>query len=114
MADKNRLKSVRSILRTCRVLHICAGKVAERKKVPALHLVAVEDGKNRRSTINASDFVKQIYIKNCALCVLSRFGLIDDVYDINECDPSTEYIEAVHMAGRCQNILFIRIFSIYF
>ena len=55
--------------------------------------------KDRRATITARNFVMQMYLRNCALCALSRYGLMDDVYDPNECDPSTEYIEATHMSG---------------
>ena len=99
IADKETMRYTRATLSTCRVLHISAGKVVDKTKKPALHLVAVDDKKERRSTMNAREFVQQMYLRNCALCVLSRFGLMDDIYDPNSADPSCDFIESLHMAG---------------
>lgn len=58
-----------------------------------------------RHTLSAKEIVQQVFVKNCALCVLSRFGLIDDLKDIrspagwNLCDINCEFIEALHLAG---------------
>jgi len=45
------------------------------------------------------DFVQQIYLPNCALCVLSRFGATDDIWDVKGTESNFEFIESVHFAG---------------
>jgi len=49
--------------------------------------------------MNSKEFIAQLYVKNCALCVLSRFGIADDVSDIRQGEANVEFLEAVHMAG---------------
>lgn len=58
-----------------------------------------------RQVLSSKEIVQQVFVKNCALCVLSRYGLVDDLYDIrtpaswDRCDTNTEMIEALHLAG---------------
>jgi len=52
-----------------------------------------------RDTLNSADVVQQLYVKNCALCVLSRFGLTDDVVDFDKVDVNSQFLEAFHYAG---------------
>ncbi len=40
-----------------------------------------------------------MYLPNCALCVLSRFGVTDDIWDVKSCESNFELIEAMHLAG---------------
>ena len=48
--------------------------------------------------MDSADIIKQLYVKNCALCILSRFGLTDDVFEFDKLDTNTQFIEALHIA----------------
>jgi hypothetical protein len=37
-------------------------------------------------------------VKNCALCVLSRFALLDDVFEADKVNTNAQYIESFHIA----------------
>ena len=50
--------------------------------------------------MDSADIIKQLYVKNCALCILSRFGLTDDVFEFDKLDTNTQFIEALHIAVR--------------
>ncbi|KAJ1427662.1 hypothetical protein B484DRAFT_450245 [Ochromonadaceae sp. CCMP2298] len=60
-----------------------------------------------RNTLSSLDVVQQVYVQNCALCLLSRFGLTDDLLKIKGrsksgaeiCDTNCEFIESLHLAG---------------
>ena len=54
---------------------------------------------DKRDSMNSKDFIAQLYVKNCALCVLSRFGLADDISDVREGEVNVEFTEAAHLAG---------------
>ena len=45
------------------------------------------------------DLVQQMYLRNCALCVLSRLGVTDDILDPRGAEANTEFIDAAHLAG---------------
>jgi len=90
---------VSSSLKSCRVLHICAGKVSAKDKTPAILLVSGNDGSKRRAKLDTKDIIEQLYLRNCALCVLSRFGVSDDIYDVSDCEQSFEFIDALHLTG---------------
>lgn len=47
------------------------------------------------------DIISQLFLRNCGLCVLSRFGITDDIHEptAKGADSNLEFIEAVHMAG---------------
>jgi hypothetical protein len=47
------------------------------------------------------DIVAQLFLRNCGLCVLSRFGMTDDIPDPSPklADSNAEFVEAMHMAG---------------
>ena len=53
----------------------------------------------RKDKFTSSDVVKQLYLKNCALTVLSRFGITDDIFDIKKTENNTQFLEAMHLAG---------------
>ena len=57
---------------------------------------AAGDAKDR---MTSSDIIRQVYVKNCALAVLSRFGMTDDIADTSKCDPNCHFLEAIHLAG---------------
>lgn len=44
--------------------------------------------------------VQQMYLRNCALCVLSRFGITDDIWEIKNCESNFEFVESIHLAGQ--------------
>ena len=58
-----------------------------------------------RDQFSAKDVVQQVFVKNCALCTMSRYALADDLRDIRTqagwglCDTNCEFIEALHLAG---------------
>jgi len=54
---------------------------------------------DKRDSLNSKEFVAQLYVRNCALCVLSRFGIADDISDVRQGELNVEFIEAAHMAG---------------
>jgi hypothetical protein len=60
---------------------------------------AVSDENLQRDRFSSNDIIRQIYVKNCALCVLSRFGVIDDVFEANKTECNLQFIEAVHLSG---------------
>lgn len=98
-ADEDTYKRVSASLRSCRVLHVCAGKVADKDKTPGIVLMSGQEKEKRRVKLDAKDIIEQLYLRNCALCVLSRFGISDDVYDAADGEQSFEFIEALHLAG---------------
>ncbi len=65
----------------------------------------VDDG----NTLSGKDIVAQLYLKNCALCMLSRFAITDDVVDVKpsadgnlgNCESNVEFIDSLHLAGAC-------------
>jgi hypothetical protein len=64
-----------------------------------------ERADDARDRLSSWDVVQQVFVKNCALCTLSRFALTDDLLDIRApagwslCDTNCEFIEALHVAG---------------
>lgn len=62
-----------------------------------------EDYKKFKFT--SKDIIKQLYVNNCALCVISHYDLINDLFGIQSsrnlelCDANCEFIEALHLAG---------------
>ena len=71
-------------------------RIAEKKRT----LLQQDD--DSRNTLSSRDIIRQIFVRNCALCVLSRFGLCDDVptvRNLEKCDSNCEFIEAMHLAG---------------
>lgn len=108
-------------LTACRVLHIAANKAPldgklndrQRKKLEAGVFLPKDneefmkyDARSKKkpaTAFSASDFVKKIYVRNCALCVLSRFGLTDDVTQVDSLsiDSNWEFVEAMHISGAC-------------
>jgi hypothetical protein len=58
-----------------------------------------------RDSFSARDVVRQVFVRNCALCTMSRYALTDDLLDIRSpagwsaCDTNCEFIEALHLAG---------------
>ena len=73
--------------------------------VPALALPRNGNGKpgvqDGYSVLTAADIVANLYLRNCGLVVLARYGVIDDVPDLRACEPSLEYVDALHFAGAC-------------
>jgi hypothetical protein len=75
MADESTIRMISKALKSCRVLHFCAGKISGKDKIPALYL-SPEDPessqgtkqKNIKTKLYAQDIVGQMYLKNCALC----------------------------------------------
>ena len=62
-----------------------------------------------------SDVVSRVYLQNCALAVLSRYGLTDGLEDSRhkqqqEAEAHTDFLEAMHMAGSNGHSLHITIF----
>lgn len=53
------------------------------------------------SGLTSKHIVQQMYLRNCALAVLSRFGPTDDVWDVKDSESNFEFIESVHLAGAC-------------
>lgn len=51
-----------------------------------------------KSTFNSADIIKQLYVRNCALCILSRFALTDDVFEADKCETNSQFLEAFHVA----------------
>jgi hypothetical protein len=108
-------------LTMCRVLHISANKIALTEdmadpesgwieaSIQLPESFEVVDKKTARTKqldqgiFTSSDVIHQLYVKNCALCVLSRFGLTDDVPSNKSpiIESNWEFIEAVHLAGAC-------------
>lgn len=60
--------------------------------------------------MDSADIIKQLYVKNCALCILSRFGITDDVFEFDKLDTNTQFLEALHMAVRYVYIITTHIF----
>lgn len=99
-------------LAMCRVLHLCASKtllsdseVKEKAHPFASVILPKADPFNfqtsKRRTFNSSDVVKKLFLRNCGLAVLSRFGLSDDL--LNHTSPiidlNCDFIESFHLAG---------------
>eukprot|EP01038_Epipyxis_sp_PR26KG_P007843 gene7843-10650_t len=51
--------------------------------------------------LSSRQVTKQLYVRNCALCVLSRFGITDHVTEPmpKAAEANTEFIESMHLAG---------------
>lgn len=45
------------------------------------------------------DLVAQLYLRNCNLCVLSRYGITDGNIELLSLEAEWEYIDALHLAG---------------
>lgn len=110
-------------LTACRVLHLAAHKVpldgtltvSEDKLEAAIILPKDEEhgfiqgisGSQaedlRRTTVTSEELARKIYVRNCALTVLSRFGLADDVKTVQSLsiDSNWEFVEALHAVGAC-------------
>lgn len=88
-------------LKSARVLHVCAPRSAKGTHAePALALPPEEGGaEDGRTTFTAADMVRQWHLPNCALCVLSRFGMYDALSDVRQCLGGLEMIEATHLVG---------------
>lgn len=56
---------------------------------------------NIHSGLSSKDIVQQMYLRNCALAVMSRFGPTDDVWDVKDSESNFELIESFHLAGAC-------------
>lgn len=58
-----------------------------------------------RQVLSSKEVIQQVFVQNCALCVMSRYGLVDDLTDIRTpaswglCDSNTEFVEALHLSG---------------
>ena len=52
-----------------------------------------------RKKMTAREMVAQLFVSNCALCVLSRFAICEHVLHPNQADPNAEFIEAMHCTG---------------
>jgi hypothetical protein len=70
-----------------------------------------------KRTLSSQDIIKRLYLKNCGLVVLSKFGITDDVYSVNPSassvsgnnppfsssssviDVNWDFIEAFHLSG---------------
>jgi hypothetical protein len=102
----------------CRVLHFAATKLpldgsltTSDSKLEAAVILPRGDVPSESSVskgvLTAEDLVRKLYVKNCALCILSRFGLTDDVLLTNSLtvDSNWEFVEAVHAAGACSVML---------
>jgi hypothetical protein len=74
-------------------------------KAKLLHRNREEREDDARDSLSARDVVRQVFVRNCALCIMSRYALTDDVPDIRSpsgwsaCDTNCEFIEALHLAG---------------
>ena len=75
MADESTIRMISKALKSCRVLHFCAGKISGKDKIPALYLSPEDPDssqgtkqKNIKTKLYAQDIVGQMYLKNCALC----------------------------------------------
>eukprot|EP01034_Spumella_vulgaris_P025126 gene25126-31545_t len=57
--------------------------------------------KDPRPYLTTSDMIRQIYVKNCSLCVLSKFGTTDDVESAytKELEINCAFVESAHLAG---------------
>lgn len=116
---RNHKRHVRA-LTMCRVLHICANKIHlsendYQREVGIEASIQLPESfdlmekktkaamKQDKGIFTVSDLIYQIYVKNCALCVLSRFGLTDDVPSNKSpiIEANWEFIEAMHLAGAC-------------
>lgn len=99
-------------LTMCRVLHFAAAKtllndadVRQRAHPIASVIVPKADPFNfqttRRRLFTAADVIKKLFLRNCGLAVLSKFGLTDDVIDVASpvIDLNWEFVEAFHLAG---------------
>jgi hypothetical protein len=112
----------------CRVLHIAANKVPQEEinennmngdeedaanshfeaavALPKYEKIMTVNNKrvklkDPRHYLTTSDMIRQIYAKNCSLCVLSKFGTTDDVQSAytKELEINCAFIEAAHLAG---------------
>lgn len=45
------------------------------------------------------DLVAQLFLRNCNLCVLSRYGITDGNIELISLAAEWEYIDALHLAG---------------
>lgn len=68
-------------------------------------MTVTADQRALTSRLSSRDIVQQLYLRNCALCVMSRFGPTDDIRTASatemRCDAASnfELVEAVHLAG---------------
>jgi hypothetical protein len=111
-------------LTMCRVLHVCANKSLLREdevlknlddlqnpllkttnKIQASIILPKSDPLNfqtsKRRILSAADVIKKLYLRNCALTVLSKFGISDDITHVKSpiIDLNWDFIEAFHLAG---------------
>ena len=53
------------------------------------------------ATLSSADIVRQLYLRNCTLCAMTKYVLTANLNNIkkNECEQSVELIEAMHLCG---------------
>lgn len=70
----------------------------------------LKGGIEELTRLSASDVIKQLHLRNCALCVVSRFALTDDITEVRPMplptaapaatpDGNCEFVEALHLSG---------------
>jgi hypothetical protein len=106
----DRERYVQKALELCRVLHVSAGRSprvdvrADGQPGSGAALLLAPEREHReetgRSTLDAKALVKQLYLRNCGLCVLSNFGQFEGITkDHDSYQGGVEFLEALHLAG---------------
>ena len=54
---------------------------------------------DKRRHLSADDLVSQVNLQNCALAIMSRFGICDGALHTEVMEANVEYLEAMHMLG---------------
>lgn len=91
------LRGQAAVLERCSVLNICAG-AAVNSPVPALRLCAV-DVASRAPKMTATDIVKQLWLKECRLVVLSRYTLLECATSTAQAAAAVGVVDAFLLAG---------------
>lgn len=105
----------RKFITDCRVLHWASPKIKlDLEKSRYAALLAPSKGKARlnndgtrkkprigdeKQEFMSTDVISNLFVRNCALCVLSRYSLTDDITILKQVDANIEFVEAVIMAG---------------
>lgn len=125
-SEEEGAQETRKVLTSCRVLHLSALKVgpyeppsklggtnvfsvASNSRREAGIVLPVEDQKkagyepNLKTSFTTSDVISNLFLRNCSLAVLSRFGLTDYLEDSRqmlEVEAHTDFIDSILLAGK--------------
>jgi hypothetical protein len=111
-------------LTMCRVFHVCANKtllkeedvhanladlanplLKSTKRIQASLILPKSDPMNfqtsKKRLLTSTDIIKKLFLRNCSLAILSRYGVTDDVAHCRSpiIDLNWDLLEAFHLSG---------------